>query len=167
MNQSINRKLSFVTAAAVRVKDNLLMNLVVTQKQEDSSNDALEQRGKKLRAEIRQTYKTLKSSKRLPFVEGRSEFINAVVGRYVPPGTPFKSAESILRNAKLKITDRLSYWTDQSSTDEQPYMRGETTLEKRMTGSAFFSVLVYPENASLTNTGVEKAVGLIGVDVLI
>ncbi|KAF0190860.1 MAG: hypothetical protein FD165_2321 [Gammaproteobacteria bacterium] len=70
------------------------------------TSDLLEQRGKQLRAAIEQTYKKLSDAKALKPM-GASD-ITEVVVQYIPVGTSFDDAESILRNAGFKVDPRPS-----------------------------------------------------------
>ena len=70
------------------------------------TSSSLEQRGKQLRAAIEQTYKKLVDARALKPMGGND--ITKVVVQYIPVGTSFDDAESILRSAEFKVYPRPS-----------------------------------------------------------
>lgn len=70
------------------------------------TSDLLEQRGKQLRSAIEQAYKKLVDARSLKPMGGND--ITEVVVQYIPVGTSFDDAESILRSAGFKVEPRPS-----------------------------------------------------------
>jgi len=69
------------------------------------TSDDLDRRGKQLRAEIELVYKELKSATKL-VVGYRGNDIREIVLKYVPIGTSFDDAETILRFAGFTVYPR-------------------------------------------------------------
>jgi hypothetical protein len=67
------------------------------------ASDDSEQRGKGLRAQLNKTYQNLQASQRFA---GNGNDITEAVLPYIPNGTPFSEAESILRSAGFIVGSR-------------------------------------------------------------
>ncbi len=66
--------------------------------------DELQQRGKKLRDALQETYQKLVDERAL--IPGRGAEVTDVVERFIPVGTSFSDAETILKDAEFRVDER-------------------------------------------------------------
>jgi hypothetical protein len=74
--------------------------------------ESLEQRGKQLRVALEQAYQKMVDEKTLSARPMAGNEVTDVVVRYIPIGTTFDDAESILRSAGFSVDSRPSASTD-------------------------------------------------------
>ena len=86
-----------------------------------AASNELELRGKQLRAEIDSAYKKLSDARAIKNQGMGRNFITDVVIKYIPVGTSFDDAETILRAAGFTIQPRLPnpYLSDAEKYDER------------------------------------------------
>lgn len=85
---------------------------IIQKEKSTVTNESLEQRGKMLREAIERTYKKMLDEKTLSANPRARNDISDVVVQYIPAGTSFDDAESILRSAGFNIDPRPCAKTD-------------------------------------------------------
>lgn len=109
------------------------------------SSDSLEQRGKKLRAEVENIFRSLKATNSLkPMGQGRN-FVTQAVIKYIPVGTSFDDAEAILRAAGCDVSPR-SYEKLVGNQFYKSNVLGTLTLPGNFLSSTKFSISLIPKS---------------------
>jgi hypothetical protein len=112
-----------------------------------------QERGKRLRSEIEQTYRALEAGHALK----RDNDVTAIVGKYIPAGSSFSDAEQVLSGAGCKVSHRPAA-AHTGPLRREDDIDGILVLSSRFAAATKFIVVLTPKSpGDYTTIGAMRA----------